>query len=409
MNPVYKLYCRTYQGVFRVLLPVFPYRKQKVYDSITAIPELLRGKKKNAVLLVVDGAVHRLGLTNRLESLLTENGIRYAVYEQNTPNPTIDDVEAALQTYHRSGAQALIAVGGGSAMDCAKVTGARVVRPRLKVEKMEGILKILHPLPLFIAVPTTAGTGSETTIAAVITDAKTHHKYPICDFPLAPAAAVLETDMTIGLPPFITATTGLDALTHAVEAYIGRSADRLTRQRSEEAVGLIYRYLQRCVRNGADREARQGMLKAAYLAGGAFSRSYVGYIHGIAHSLGGQYGVAHGLANAAILPQFLEIYGSACYRKLARLARNAGISAEADDEKAAKAFIKWIYDRNAEFGIPLTFPQIRQEDIPAMAANADRECNPLYPVPVLMDREELARVYEQLMAKEAVNEYHKAG
>lgn len=403
MNFVYKLYCRTFQGVFRVLLPVFPYRKQKVYDSVTSIPEILLGKNKKSVLLVVDGAVHRLGLTKRLEGLLTENGIRYAVYEQNTPNPTIDDIEAALQVYRNSGAQAILAVGGGSAMDCAKVTGARVVRPGLKVEKMEGILKILLPLPLFIAVPTTAGTGSETTIAAVITDSKTHHKYPICDFPLAPAAAVLETDMTLGLPPFVTATTGLDALTHAVEAYIGRSADRLTRQRSEEAVRLIHQYLQRCVRNGADREARQGMLKAAYLAGGAFSRSYVGYIHGIAHSLGGQYGIAHGLANAAILPQFLEIYGSACHKKLARLARNAGIVTETDDEKAAKAFIHWVYEMNAEFGIPLTFPQIRQEDIPAMAANADRECNPLYPVPVLMDREELAVVYEQLMGKEPVH------
>lgn len=408
MNSFYKLYCRTFQGVFRVLLPVFPYRKQKVYDSVTCIPEILLGKNKKSVLLVVDGAVHRLGLTKRLEGLLTENGIRYAVYEQNTPNPTIDDIEAALQVYRNSGAQAILAVGGGSAMDCAKVTGARVVRPGLPVEKMEGILKILLPLPLFIAVPTTAGTGSETTIAAVITDSKTHHKYPICDFPLAPAAAVLETDMTLGLPPFVTATTGLDALTHAVEAYIGRSADRLTRQRSEEAVRLIHKYLQRCVRNGADREARQGMLRAAYLAGGAFSRSYVGYIHGIAHSLGGQYGIAHGLANAAILPQFLEIYGSACHKKLARLARNAGIVTETDDEKAAKAFIHWVYEMNAEFGIPLTFPQIRQEDIPAMAANADRECNPLYPVPVLMGREELAVVYEQLMGKEAVYGYRNA-
>lgn len=408
MNSFYKLYCRTFQGIFRVLLPVFPYRKQKVYDSVTSIPEILLGKNKKSVLLMVDGAVHRLGLTKRLEGLLTENGIRYAVYEQNTPNPTIDDIEAALQVYRNSGAQAIIAVGGGSAMDCAKVTGARVVRPGLPVEKMEGILKILLPLPLFIAVPTTAGTGSETTIAAVITDSKTHHKYPICDFPLAPAAAVLETDMTLGLPPFVTATTGLDALTHAVEAYIGRSADRLTRQRSEEAVRLIHQYLQRCVHNGADREARQGMLRAAYLAGGAFSRSYVGYIHGIAHSLGGQYGIAHGLANAAILPQFLEIYGSACHKKLARLARNAGIVTETDDEKAAKAFIHWVYEMNAEFGIPLTFPQIRQEDIPAMAANADRECNPLYPVPVLMDREELAAVYEQLMGKEAVYGYRNA-
>lgn len=397
-----RIWCRTFQGVFRAALPILPYRKQTVYSSVDSIPELLQRKHKQAVLMVVDGAVHRLGLTRKLEALLVESSISCGIYEQNTPNPTIDDVEAALEIYRQSGAQAIIAVGGGSAMDCAKITGARAVRPRLRVEKMEGILKICHALPLLIAVPTTAGTGSETTIAAVITDARTHHKYPIDDFALAPACAVLETDMTLGLPPFVTATTGMDALTHAVEAYIGRSADGLTRQRSEEAVQLIHKYLSRCVRNGADREARQGMLKAAYLAGGAFSRSYVGYIHGIAHSLGGQYGIAHGLANAAILPQFLEIYGSACHTKLARLARRAGVVTEADDEKAARAFIRWIYEMNAEFGIPLTFPQIRQEDIPAMAANADRECNPLYPVPVLMDRDELAMVYTQLMGKEPV-------
>lgn len=398
MNPIRKLYCRTFQGVFRALLPILPYRKQKVYDSVACIPEILQAKQKKSVLLVVDGAVYRLGLTQTLEQLLTENHITYAVYQQNTPNPTIDDVDNALATYHRCSAQAIIAIGGGSAMDCAKITGARVVRPGLSVERMEGILKILHPLPLFIAVPTTAGTGSETTIAAVITDAKTHHKYPICDFPLAPAAAVLETEMTLGLPPFVTATTGLDALTHAVEAYIGRSADKLTRQRSEKAVSLIYRYLRRAVQNGQDREARQGMLRAAYLAGGAFSRSYVGYIHGIAHSLGGQYGIAHGLANAVILPQFLEIYGTACERKLGKLARASGVAAQdTSDSSATRAFIDWIYSMNEEFGLPKSFKEIREADISVMAAHADKECNPLYPVPVLMDKAELESVYRKLM------------
>lgn len=409
MNPLRKLYCRIFQGVFRIALPLMPYRKQAVYDSVACIPEILIKKKKNAVLIVADGAVYRLGLTKKLEDLLNRNGISFAVYQQNTPNPTIDDVENALGVYKSCGAQAIIAVGGGSAMDCAKITGARVVRPGLKVEKMEGILKILHALPLLIAVPTTAGTGSETTIAAVITDAKTHHKYPIDDFALAPACAVLETEMTLGLPPFVTATTGLDALTHAVEAYIGRSADKLTRQRSEEAVRLIHAHLRECVHNGQNREARQGMLRAAYLAGGAFSRSYVGYIHGVAHSLGGRYGIAHGLANAAILPQFLEIYGPACEKKLARLARNSGVVAEGSDAEAARAFIRWIYDMNAEFGIPLTFPQIQEADIPDMAAHADRECNPLYPVPVLMDAGELAAVYRQLMVKEDTHVNYRAG
>lgn len=398
MKTARKIYCRAFQGVFRAALPILPYRKQTVYDSVECIPELLLGKKKRSVLIVADGAVHRLGLTGRLEDLLSQNKITYGLYTQNTPNPTIDDVENALAIFRRCEARAIIAVGGGSAMDCAKITGARAVRPNLPVQKMEGILKICKPLPLLIAIPTTAGTGSETTIAAVITDSQTHHKYPIDDFALAPACAVLEPEMTFGLPPFVTATTGMDALTHAVEAYIGRSADRLTRRRSEQAVALIHRWLCEAVENGGSYEARQGMLQAAYLAGGAFSRSYVGYIHGVAHSLGGRYGIAHGLANAAILPQFLEIYGEGCYSSLSRLAKNAGVvDRNLSEAEAARQFIDWIYGLNARFGIPLTFPQIRQEDIPGMAKHADRECNPLYPVPVLMDACELEKVYTILM------------
>lgn len=410
MKPIKKLYCRIFQGFFRVALPILPYRKQKVYDSVRSIPEILSKADKKSVLIVADGAVHRLGLTRQLEQLLSTNGISYAVYEQNTPNPTIDDVNGAVQMYRSCNAGAILAVGGGSAMDCAKVTGACIVRPRLPIQKMEGILKILVPLPLLIAVPTTAGTGSETTIAAVITDAKTHHKYPICDFPLAPKCAVLETDMTLGLPPFVTATTGLDALTHAVEAYIGRSADALTRRRSEEAVTLIRQCLQEAVHNGQNRQARHGMLRAAYLAGGAFSRSYVGYVHGVAHSLGGQYGIAHGLANAVILPRFLELYGSACEKKLAKLARVSGVApTEQTDTEAARTFINWVYGLNAEFGLPDTFPEIQEADIPAMAAHADKECNPLYPVPVLMDAKELEVMYRRLMAKEEAHGNRIAG
>ncbi len=429
MNFIRKTYCRVFQGFFRAALPILPYRKQMVFDSINEIPKLLIGKKKKSVLLVVDGAVHRLGLTEKLERKLEAGGISVGIYEQNTPNPTIDDVETALKVYHECKAEAIIAVGGGSAMDCAKITGARVSRPKMPVEKMRGILKIRRGLPLLIAVPTTAGTGSETTLAAVITDAKTYHKYPINDFGLIPACAVLEPEMTLGLPPFITATTGMDALTHAVEAYIGRSADKLTRNRSEEAVRLIKENLQEAVHNGKNLEARRGMLRASYLAGGAFTRSYVGYIHGVAHSLGGQYGIAHGLANAVILPQFLEIYGSACEKKLAKLAYAAGIiestvqddqsekskvtgtaqmngyvtdratltgKTQMSDRKAARIFIDWIYKLNEEFGIPKGFEQIREADILQMADHADKECNPLYPVPALMDAKQLAPVYRQL-------------
>lgn len=240
------------------------------------------------------------------------------------PNPTIANTEEGRALYLTAHAQAIIAVGGGSVMDCAKVIGARVVKPRQSVQRMRGLLRVLKRTPLLIAVPTTAGTGSETTLAAVITDPAARHKYPINDFALIPDYAVLDPELTRGLPPMLTATTGMDALTHAIEAYIGRSTNRLTRAMSEEAATRIVRSLYKAYTDGGDMQARADMLRAAYCAGVSFTRSYVGYVHGVAHSLGGQYGVPHGLANAVILPYFLDAYGAACHKKLGRLARIAG-------------------------------------------------------------------------------------
>lgn len=350
--------------------------------------------------MVADGGVYHLGLTKSIEKELKDNKISYAIYEQNTPNPTIDDVEAARKLFMKSRAKAIIAIGGGSAMDCAKAAGARIARPRLPVRKMKGILKVMRKTPLLIAVPTTAGTGSEATLAAVITDSKAHHKYPINDFFLIPDYALLDPKLTQGLPPFITATTGLDALTHAVEAYIGRSTNKMTRRMSEVAVKLIYRYLRTAVNDGKNLYARKKMLRAAYLAGASFTRSYVGYVHGIAHSLGGQYGIAHGLANAVILPQFLEIYGDTIEHKLAVLAKKSGVvPKDTEDSIACKSFIDWIYSLNEDFGLPKGFAEIKEDDIPTMAVNADKESNPLYPVPVLMDAKELSKVYYMLREK----------
>ena len=190
----------------------------------------------------------------------------------------------------------------------------------------------------------------------------------------------------------------MDALTHAVEAYIGHSTNKLTRDMSEEAVCLIVKYLRRAYEDGSDIEARRQMLRASYCAGVSFTRSYVGYVHAVAHSLGGQYGIAHGLANAVILPYFLEEYGTDCSRKLAKLSRLSGISdRNASDGKASAEFIQWIKDMNASMDIPDKIPEIRREDIPEMAKRADKEANPLYPVPRLLDRRALEEMYERLM------------
>ena len=401
MNPFRAAYCRAFQLVFRLALPLLPYREPKQLNGLDSIPPLLQEHSVTAVLLVTDHSVRSLGLTAPLERALASRDIDCAVYDGTVPNPTIQNVEEARQLYCEVGAQAIIAVGGGSVMDCAKGVGARIARPGKPIRKMKGLLRVLLPTPLTIAVPTTAGTGSEATLAAVITDPEAKHKYPINDFALIPNYAVLDPAITLDLPPFVTATTGMDALTHAVEAYIGGSTTPLTRQMAEEAAHLIVQYLPVAYRDGSNLQARQAMLRAAYCAGVAFTRSYVGYVHGVAHSLGGQYGIPHGLANAVILPYFLEEYGPACWEKLSMLARAAGLSGEHDSpEQGARAFIDWIRQANRSMGIPETIPEIRSQDIPTMAHHADQECNPLYPVPVLMDQAQLEAMYCKLMPKE---------
>lgn len=306
MNILKKVFCRSFQAVLRFVLPVLPYRDPKLLNKVEDIPGCLKAKGITKVLIVTDGFLHISGMLEPTKRVLKASGLEYVVYDEVTPNPTILNVELAREKYLAECCQGLIGFGGGSAIDCAKAVGARIARPRLTVPKMKGILKIWLPIPYLIAVPTTAGTGSETTLATVITDHNTSHKYPISDFPLIPRVAVLDPEMTRSLPPHMTSTTGMDALTHAIEAYIGRSTTRLTRAAALKAVRLISENLEKAYADGNDMAARACMLRAAYLAGGAFSKSYVGYCHAVAHSLGGQYHIPHGLANAVLLPYVLE-------------------------------------------------------------------------------------------------------
>ncbi len=396
MNIFYKLFCRTYQAVFRAAIPILPYREPKLIKSETACARLLLAKGKRRVLIVTDQGVYDTGIVKDLERALRGAGIYYAIYKDTVANPTVSNVEAARRMYIDKHCDALIGFGGGSAMDCAKAAGARIVNPKRTVGSMKGVLRIWKKLPLFIAVPTTAGTGSETTLAAVITDDETRHKYPINAFCLIPHYAMLSPHVTEGLPKQLTATTGMDALTHAVEAYIGRSTTEHTRAMAVEAVKLINRYLLKAYEDGSNLKARDGMQRAAYFAGCAFTVSYVGYVHGVAHSLGGRYNIPHGLANAVILPYFLEEYGSFIEGKLAELGRKSGLLTETNDHKAARQFIAWVKHMNKAMDIPEKLEGIRIEDIPQLAVHAAKESNPLYPVPVLMDRYELENMYYKI-------------
>ena len=405
MNKLKKLYCRTFQTAFKIALPFLPYRKPKIVGSVKALLDFIKKKKCDHVLIITDAGIMKLGLTKRLENALSENDIAYTIYGKTVANPTTDNVAEALELYQTNGCNALIGFGGGSSMDCAKAVGARIAKPKQSLAKMKGILKVHKKLPLLIAIPTTAGTGSETTLAAVITDAETRHKYAINDFPLIPRYAVLDPKVTLSLPPFITATTGMDALTHAVEAYIGNSTTPGTRKDALLAVKLIFENIDIVYNDGKNVDARRNMLHASFYAGCAFTKSYVGYVHAVAHSLGGEYNVPHGLANAILLPFVLEAYGTSIHKKLYRLALEAGIVEEGTPyDEAAKAFIDAIKDMKKRFHIGDTVKEIQEEDIPKLAHYADKEANPLYPVPVLMNAEELEDFYYLLMEEDIEEE-----
>lgn len=399
MNPIESTWCRTFQTGMGTAIPVLPYRRPEVLDSVKEVPGILEKEGAKRPLIVTDPGVYQLEGTQELIASINAIGIGCAIFTDVRANPTTETVEAAYEFYKAEGCDAIVAVGGGSSIDCAKGVGIRVARPGTPLSKLAGILKVLHPLPLLIAVPTTAGTGSEVTLAAVIVDARTRHKYAINDFPLIPRYAVLDPEMTRTLPPSLTATTGLDALTHAVEAYIGNSTTKQTRADALEATRLIFQNLEESYEHPCDLEARRAMLQAAYLAGCAFTVSYVGYVHAVAHALGGAYDVPHGYANAVVLPLMLEIYGEAVEPKLKDLAIAAGLATEATSpHEAAQAFIAKIVEMKVRFGIPDTFPEIRRADIPQLSEWAAAEANPLYPVPVLMDAKELSNVFRALMA-----------
>lgn len=401
MNLIQHICCRAYQGVFRAALPFLPYREPEILHRCEELPDTLKQHKIKKILIVTDPGIVACGLMTKITSVLAKEKISYSVYDQTSANPTVRNVEEALALYQKEHCKALLAIGGGSAMDCAKALGARIACPKKTLGQLKGTLHVLHRIPLLIAVPTTAGTGSENTLAAVITDSEKKHKYVLNDFVLIPRYAILDAELTYSLPPHLTATTGMDALTHAVEAYIGRSTTKETREKALLAVKTIYQNIETAYHDGHNHAAREQMLNAAYLAGFAFSRSYVGYVHAVAHSLGGQYNIPHGLANAVLLPEVLESYGSCIHQKLHMLGCAASVCTEQDSIKAgAGKFIASIRTLNKNMGIPDFLSGIQERDIETMSVHAAKEANPLYPVPKLMTRRELEAFYRLMLTRE---------
>ena len=395
-----KLYYRLNQKVLKFFMRFMDWSMPELLegkDAVLKLPSFIKSKGIKKVLVVTDRGLMGLHLLDKMLDELKRVNVEFVIYDGVQPNPTIDNIEECKDVYISECCEGIIAFGGGSPMDCAKAAAARVVKPHKSIKKMRGYLKVGKKIPPFFTVPTTAGTGSEVTLAAVVSDPSTHEKYAIADPHLRPKYAVLDPMLTVGLPPHITSTTGMDALTHAVEAFIGHSNVKSTRKYALEATKLIHDNLELAYQDGKNIEARNNMLKASFYAGAAFTRAFVGYVHAIAHNLGGMYGTPHGLANAVILPYVLKWYGKSVHKPLATLADLIGITNEKmNNEEKANAFISEIERMNKTMNIPDKFDFIKESDISTLTKRALKEGNPGYPVPKIMNAKDMEKVIRML-------------
>lgn len=396
---VKKIYCRTFQGVLKIANYFMGYRMPRCIEGVGTVVKLPKHiKKRNIkqVLIVTDKVLLDLGLLNTLFESMKQWEIPYIVFSDVQQNPTDENVYEGYKVFKENKCDAIVAFGGGSPIDCAKAIAALNARPKKTIAQLQGLLKVRKKLVYFWAIPTTSGTGSETTVAAVITEKSTHHKASINDPCISPRYAVLDPQLTVGLPPQITATTGFDALCHAVESYTNWTyCTSLEKDLSKKAVKLIYDNLYTAYCDGSNIEARQNMQLAAFYAGRSFTRGCVGYVHAVGHTLSGLYSVPHGLAMSVVLPHVLRQFGSSVHKRLAELAEVCGMTGNTKQEKAEK-FISWIEEMNKKMNIPTGFDCIKDEDIPQIIKWADKEANPLYPVPVIWDEEDFKKLISSI-------------
>lgn len=397
-----ELYARIFQFTLKYGSYILPWTTPEIIDGENPYQDLLKILLKNKhqhILIVTDKSLMGMNLLSSLFAMLDSSPIKYHVYDETRSNPTRNNTQAATSMYRKHNCDGIIAFGGGSSIDCAKAVGACIARPNKPIHKMKGLSRVLKKIPLLYAIPTTAGSGSETTIAAVITNEITHEKYAISDIVLVPKYAILDANLTLNLPQHLTSTTGMDALTHAVEAYIGRSNTKQSRADALYATKLVYDNLFNAYTDGHNFNARKQMQLASFYGGKAFTRAYVGNVHAMAHALGGLYSIPHGLANAVILPQVLRYYGNAVEKPLAELADHVGMSESSDTQTMkCEKFISWVEKMNSDMNIPTTLSQIKMEDIDFMVNRAYSEANPLYPVPVIFRKDDFKKLYMNLMA-----------
>lgn len=398
---VKKLYYRLYQKGLGLALRVLPFPKQELCltsEGYRQLPIVLKEKRINRVCIVCSKTLLQKGLLDPLFNELKSGGIVYVLFSKINQNPTIANIEEGCQIYKENTCEGLIAVGGGSPLDCAKIMGIKISNPRLSYRAMKHMLAIRHEIPFMVAIPSTAGSGSESTVAAVLTDPDKKEKYPITSLRILPKYVILDENLTISLPAEVTAYTGMDALTHAIEAYIGTVGTKETNQAALKAIQLIFHNLELAYVDGTNRKARRNLLLASNYAGYAFTRAFVGYVHTISHALSAIYNVPHGKTNAIVLPYVLEAYGKSIEEKLKEIAVFLHIADEREDKKeVALRLIKRIRLLNQVLFIPEKVKELKEQDIMCIAKKAASEGNPADPVPKILSEEELSQIIRKLL------------
>ncbi len=373
--------------------------------SSARLGQAVAGFGHTKILIVTDAIISKLGLLKQLTDALEAGGAAYVVFDEITPDAPIPLIERGIEFFRQNDCDAIVAFGGGSSMDASKAIAVSISNPNKTLRQLAGYFKGLrNPVPIY-AVPTTAGTGSEVTVAAVISDPDRKSKLVIVDTRMVPKMAALDPSLMTGLPPSITAATGIDALTHAVEAYIGHWATPQTDGLALSAVGLIFENLPVAYREGSNLQAREKMSLASTYAGMAFTRANVGYVHAIAHQFGGRYHTPHGLANAIVLPHVLEFSMPEAADRMAQLAIRAKVADESDDDDtAAQKFLDAVIAMNAALGIPTTLAALKEADIPALAKAACHEAHTGYPVPRYMTQGECEEMIRKLLPAQAAGD-----
>ncbi len=355
----------------------------------------LGGKK---ALLVTDKGLVKLGVAADIQANLETAGLQVVLFDGAEPNPTDKNVEAGLKVYQDNGCDLIVSLGGGSSHDCAKALGV-VATNGGSIRDYEGLFKITKPCPPKIAINTTAGTGSEMTFFCVITNTDTHVKMPIAGPQVTPTVAINDPLLMVGLPPALTAATGMDALTHAIEAYVSIIANPITDACALQAIELIGKYLRKAVANGQDLESRDRMAYAEFLAGMAFNNASVGCVHSMAHQLGGYYNLPHGVCNAILLPVVEQYNLIACPERFRDIAIAMGENVEGlSDMDAAEKAIKCMRRLSADVGIPAGIGGlgVKESDFPVLAENAFKDICTLTN-PRLINVEKIAALYQAAM------------